>query len=168
MAEALTDDFSTRLVEHCPDAIVYADAGGTIRYWNDAATRIFGHQAEAAIGARLDLIIPERLREAHWRGFNAAIKRGATTGGRRARLTRGTHRDPDRALYVEMSFAVVTGAHGSVFGAVAVARDVTEAHLKERAERKRQFAEKAYPRTRVPRVRAYTLLAGPLLACRGT
>jgi PAS domain S-box-containing protein len=123
------------------EAVIYADRDGIIRAWNEGAAVIFGFTAAEAIGQSLDLIIPERLREAHWRGYHAAIERAATTGGRRARLTRGTHRDPDRPLYVEMSFAVVTGAQGAASGAVAVARDVTEEHLKRREERKRQFAQ---------------------------
>lgn len=128
---------SADILASIAEAVIYADRDGIIRAWNEGATTIFGFTMTEAVGQNLDLIIPERLREAHWRGYNAAIERGATAGGRRARLTRGTHREPGRALYVEMSFAVVTGPHGSVFGAVAVARNVTERHLKERAERKR-------------------------------
>lgn len=119
------------------DAVIYADRDGTIRLWNEGATAVFGFSGEDAVGQNLDLIIPEKLRAAHWRGFNAAIERGATTGGRRARLTRGLHKEPDRPLYVEMSFAVVTASNGSTAGSVAMARDVTERHLKAREERRR-------------------------------
>lgn len=121
------------IVAGIAEAVVYADREGLIRAWNEGATTIFGFTEDEALGRSLDLIIPERLRVAHWRGYHAAIERGATTGGRKARLTRGSHRDPDRRLYVEMSFAVVTDPEGSVEGAVAVARDVTEAHLDRRA-----------------------------------
>lgn len=75
--------------------------------------------------------IPEKLRAAHWKGYEAALARGATAGGRRARLTRGLHRDPHRTVYVEMTFALVTVAG-------QVARDVTERHLREREERRAQ------------------------------
>jgi len=119
------------------DAVIFADRDGTIRLWNDGATAVFGFSGEDAIGQNLDLIIPEKLRDAHWRGFNAAIERGATTGGRRARLTRGLHKEPDRPLYVEMSFAVVIAADGTTVGSVAIARDITERHLKAREERRR-------------------------------
>lgn len=129
------------ILANIADAVIYADRNGIIRTWNEGATTVFGFSEAEAVGQNLDLIIPERLREAHWRGFHAAIARGATTGGRRARLTRGTHRQAGRALYVEMSFAIVADPGGSVSGAVAVARDVTERHLEERAERKRQLAQ---------------------------
>lgn len=115
--------------------MIFADPSGTIRAWNEGAAEVFGFTAEEAVGQNLDLIIPEKLREAHWRGFNAAIARGATVGGRRARLTRGTHREADRSVYVEMTFAIVTDGDGAVLGSVAVARDVTERHLATRAKR---------------------------------
>lgn len=120
------------VLEGIADAVIYADRDGTIRLWNAGATEVFGFAASEAIGQGLDLIVPERFREAHWRGYDAAMERGATSGGSAARLTRGTHRDPERRLYVEMTFAVVTGDDGSVSGAVAVARDVTEEQLAKR------------------------------------
>jgi PAS domain S-box-containing protein len=64
------------LVEHSPDAMIFADREGIIRVWNAAATRIFGHDAEAAIGQNLDLIVPERFREQHWTGFDRALAEG--------------------------------------------------------------------------------------------
>lgn len=125
------------------DGVIVADRTGTITLWNEGAAAIFGFAASETLGKNLDLIIPEKLRAAHWRGFNAAIERGATTGGSRARVTRGLHKNPDQPLYVEMTFAIVTGADGSVAGSVAVARDITEKHLKAREERKSRVADGA-------------------------
>lgn len=65
------------LVHASPDAMILADRGGTIRVWNPAAQRVFGFTAEQAIGANLDIIIPERFREAHWTGFARAIDDGS-------------------------------------------------------------------------------------------
>lgn len=123
---------SVAVIEGIADAVIYADTEGVIRLRNPGAVAVFGFDAAEAIGQSLDLIIPERFRAAHWKGFDAAIERGGTEGGRRARLTRGVHKDTDRKLYVEMSFAVVV-ADGLVTGSVAVARDVTERHLASRA-----------------------------------
>jgi PAS domain S-box-containing protein len=50
------------------DAIIHADRSETIQRWNAAAEVLFGHSAPEAIGGNLDLIIPERLGAAHWRG----------------------------------------------------------------------------------------------------
>src|SRR4051812_31762108 len=79
----LPDDFSARLVRDCSDAIVYADAKGAIGFWNRAATRIFGYEEREALGASLDLIIPERLRARHWQGYEEVM------GGRASRYADG-------------------------------------------------------------------------------
>lgn len=126
------------IVDGIADCVIYADREGTIRGWNEGATAVFGFAAEDALGKNLDLIVPEQFRERHWDGFGAAMERGATAGGREVRLTRGTHKEAGRRLYVEMSFAVVLDPDGAAVGAVAVARDVTERHLREREERRRQ------------------------------
>jgi tRNA (guanine37-N1)-methyltransferase len=58
-------------------AIVLADSDGVIRFFSQSAERLFGHDAQAAIGQTLDLIVPPDYRERHWRGFRAAIANGA-------------------------------------------------------------------------------------------
>src|SRR5690349_24657633 len=73
--------FAERLVSGMPDAIVYADAEGTIRFWNRGATRIFGFDEAEAIGRSLDIIIPERLRARHWEGFSATMRTGRSRYG---------------------------------------------------------------------------------------
>ncbi len=121
------------LVAGTPDAIIYADREGTIRVWNDGAAALFGFSAAEALGQNLDLIIPERLRAAHWAGFDRAMETGKTKGGREVRTTRGLHKD-GRRLYVEMSFGVaVDAATGRAVGSVAMARDGTERYLASRA-----------------------------------
>src|SRR5262245_18219342 len=108
------------------DAVIYADRAGTIQRWNRAAASLFGFDAAEALGRNLDLIVPEALRAAHWRGFEAALTSGATKGSGRPTLTRATHAS-GRKLYIEMTFALVGAADGGpAQGAVAVARDVTE------------------------------------------
>ncbi|MEO8925354.1 MAG: PAS domain S-box protein [Caldimonas sp.] len=69
-------------------------------------------------------MIPEHLRAAHWRGFEAAMQSGTLRLNGRATLTRGLHKS-GRKLYIEMSFALVRDG-GVMLGSVAVARDVTE------------------------------------------
>ncbi len=124
LAEAILDQVA--------DAMVYSDTTGIIRRWNVAAAKVFGFPASEALGASLDLIIPERLRAAHWRGFDAAVASGTTRLHGRATLTRALHQSGEQ-IYVEMSFALVIDAAGAVQGSVAVARDVTERVKREKA-----------------------------------
>jgi PAS domain S-box-containing protein len=120
------------IVASLADAVIFADARGIIRVWNEAAHAVFGFSAEEALGRNLDLIIPERLRAAHWAGFDRALQSGTLRLAGRATLTRGLHKD-GRRLYVDMSFAIVRTATGEVLGAVAAARDVTEREEARRA-----------------------------------
>jgi PAS domain S-box-containing protein len=129
---SLPETTARAIVESIADALVYADAQGVIRGWNAAATQLFGFTADEAIGQSLDLIIPERLRAAHWAGFERAMQTGALRLAGRATLTRGLHKS-GRRLYVEMSFAVVRAESGAILGSVAVARDVTAAQEAKRA-----------------------------------
>ena len=64
------------ILEQIADAVIYADETGTIMRWNHAAAALFGYSAAEALGQHLELIIPEHLRAAHWRGFEAAITNG--------------------------------------------------------------------------------------------
>ena len=116
------------------EAVIHADRQGLIELWNPAAAALFGHSADEAIGQSLDLIIPERLRAAHWRGFHTAIASGQTRLHGRPTMTRALHKS-GATLYVEMSFALVSDQAGEVIGSVAVARDVTERVQREKAAR---------------------------------
>src|SRR4051794_32990802 len=73
MHATLPEDFSTRLIDECPDAVIYADAAGVVGFWNEAAPRISGYGEAEALGASLDLVIPERLRSRHWQGYNEVM-----------------------------------------------------------------------------------------------
>ncbi|MBB4361904.1 PAS domain S-box-containing protein [Bradyrhizobium sp. CIR18] len=114
------------------DALIYSDRSGTIMRWNRAAAALFGFSATEALGQNLDLIIPEHLRAAHWKGFEAALASGSMKLAGRPTLTRALHKS-GRKLYIEMTFALVRDSGGTVLGSVAMARDVTERVERERA-----------------------------------
>ena len=122
------------IVEQTTDALIYADRDGNILRWNQAACALFGFGSAEALGRSLDLIIPEHLRAAHWKGFDAALASGRTRLAGRPTVTRALHQSGQR-LYVEMTFALVKDGAGQVIGTVAVARDATERMERERAAR---------------------------------
>ena len=126
-------DLDARILDDVADALIYADRSGTIARWNRASITLFGFTAEEALGQSLDLIIPEHLRAAHWKGFDAALESGIMKLAGRPTLTRATHKD-GRKLYIEMTFALVRDQGGAVLGSVAMARDVTERVMRERGK----------------------------------
>ncbi|MHC4040361.1 PAS domain S-box protein [Bradyrhizobium sp. 23AC] len=62
-------ELDAKIVEDVADALIYSDRSGTIMRWNRAAAALFGFSAPEALGQNLDLIIPEHLRAAHWKGL---------------------------------------------------------------------------------------------------
>ncbi len=130
------NQLARQLLDQAPDAMIFADREGTIVEWNTAAESIFGHSPEEALGQSLDIIVPERFREAHWRGFERALGEGDTQYRGQALPTRSMRKD-GADIYVELTFAIVKDSEGSVVGALAHARDITERWAKEREQRQR-------------------------------
>lgn len=128
-------DLQELLIEQSPDAVIFADSAGMIRIWNAAAERIFGFTKNDALGANLNIIIPERLRDAHWRGFERALAERTTKYAGQALPTKAVRSDGSQ-IYVELTFAIVIDAKGDVLGALAHARDITKRFEKERADQK--------------------------------
>ena len=129
-------DVFKAIVEQAPDAIIFADREGAIQVWNRAAETVFGYAAAEVLGGSLDVIIPERLRRAHWEGFRRAIDSGQTKLGGRALITRSVHKNGSK-LYVELSFGLIRNGAGAIAGALAVGRDCTVRHLADSALRAR-------------------------------
>ena len=124
------------IVEQAPDAIIFADREGAIRVWNRGAEAVFGYAAAEVLGNSLDVIIPERLRRAHWEGFRRAIDTGQTKFGGRVLTTRSVHKDGSK-LYVDLSFGLIRNGAGAIAGALAVGRDCTARHIECAARQQR-------------------------------
>jgi PAS domain S-box-containing protein len=124
------------IVESASEAIIFADRDGHIRLWNRGAERVFGHAAEEVLGQRLDVIIPEHLRRAHWDAYDRSVATGCTKHTDRVLTTRSMHKNGSK-LYVDLSFGLVKDANGFVLGAFAVGRDCTARYLAGRATKMR-------------------------------
>ncbi|WP_245773855.1 PAS domain-containing protein [Pseudonocardia ammonioxydans] len=120
-----------------PDAIVAADRSGTITYWNPGAQRIFGFSAEEATGRSLDLIIPERLRDAHWAGWQKVMDTGRSHYHDDDLLAvPALHRDGS-TISVEFSISpLLDDDGGGLVGIAATLRDVTTKFQETRALRR--------------------------------
>jgi PAS domain S-box-containing protein len=128
------------------DALIVVDASGAISAWNRQAEVTFGWQQAEAVGRPLaELIIPERYREAHRRGFErykATLKPRMLD--RRVELT-ALHRD-GHELPVELAIAPTMTDGVLVF--LGFVRDITdrkrsEQHLLESEQHFRHLADDA-------------------------
>jgi PAS domain S-box-containing protein len=121
-----TDEALAELLRQLADAVVIADADGTITFWNDAATRLFGWPAHEALGRSLDLIIPERLRARHWAGYHQTMATGHTSYGDRLLEVPAMHRD-GRTLSIAFTVSLMHDPDdGTLTAIAAVLRDDTE------------------------------------------
>ena len=121
----LDDATLARLVDELADAVVVADTAGTITYWNRAAERIFGWSAEQALGASLDLIIPDRQRPRHWDGYHRVMATGTTKYGQDLLRVPSLHADGGRRS-IAFTVSLLDDGAGNVTGIAAVVRDETE------------------------------------------
>lgn len=130
------NQLSAEILSQAPDAIMFADREGIIRLWNFGAERIFGFSAAQAIGQSLDLIIPEKLRQRHWDGYNKTMDTGETRYGTEMLSVPALHQNGER-LSTEFSIVMLTDNDNKPLGVAAIMRDITQRHQKEKAMKER-------------------------------
>ncbi len=135
--------FAATLLAEMPDAVVYADAAGKIRFWNRGAERVFGYPDSEALGQSLDLIVPESLRARHWAGFNHTMETGQTRYGAGDLLSVPAVRKDGARISVEFTVVPFHNADGSLGGIAAVMREVTARFTEMRALRQELASLKA-------------------------
>lgn len=119
------NDFSVRMIREMPDAVIYSDADGRIRFWNAGAARTVGFTEAEALGQSLDIIIPESLRQRHWTGYDETMRTGRTRYGAGDVLAVPALRKDGTRISVEFTVVPFRDAAGGMAGIAAVLRDVT-------------------------------------------
>ncbi len=128
--KATARELEALILEQLHEAVIFVDPQGVIRLWNGGAQALFGFTAQEAVGGPLDLIIPERLRPAHDRGFRQAVASGQLKAAGRVLTTRANEKS-GRRLYVDFSFGLLRDDQGALLGVFAVGRDATARHLQD-------------------------------------
>ena len=130
-------DFAVALLDTTPDAVIYADALGKIRFWNKGAERIFGFTEAEALGQPLDIIIPDNLRARHHQGHEKTMRTGETRFGGGETLAVPALRKDGTRISVEFTIVPFRDASGAMVGLAATLRDVTARFEELRALRRR-------------------------------
>jgi len=89
----------------------------------------------------LDLIIPERLRQRHWVGYNNVIQTGHSRYTESDLLSVPAIRKDGSTISVEFTVSLIKDQTGNLMGLVAIMRDVTKQFQEMRAL-KRQLAQR--------------------------
>ena len=124
------------------DGVVVANTEGAIIFWNPGAERIFGYTESEALGKSLDIIVPERLRQRHWQGYDKTMHTGQTRYGSDLLKVPAQHKE-GHALSIAFTVAMLHAADGKVSAIVAVIRDETRRWAEERDLRQRVKALEA-------------------------
>jgi PAS domain S-box-containing protein len=135
--ESSFEKLAGKIVAAAADAIMFVDREGTIRLWNAGAERIFGWTAAEAIGKNLDLIIPERLRQRHWDGWEKVMQTGVSRYGAGEMLAVPALRKDGAPLSIEFTIEIVRDDGGAILGPAAIVRDVTARFQREKELRAR-------------------------------
>jgi two-component system sensor kinase FixL len=108
------------ILESSGDAIISRDLDGIIRGWNRAATRLYGHTAEEAVGQPGTLIIPADRHEE----LPALLARAGTRQPVESHETVRRAKD-GRLIDVALSMTPILDDGGQVVGAMTIAHDLT-------------------------------------------
>ncbi|MEO5723776.1 MAG: PAS domain S-box protein [Ilumatobacteraceae bacterium] len=129
----LSDERLAELFANLADAVIIADPEGSIIYWNASATRLFGWSHEDALGQSLDIIIPERLRARHNKGYAKVMITGHTDYGTKLLEVPAVHKDGSGLSIAFTVSLIAKPGQAAPLAIVAVLRDETARWLERRA-----------------------------------
>jgi PAS domain S-box-containing protein len=130
-----------QIIDFAQDGILFADQDGNIQLWNSGAETIFGYTSEEAIGKSLDLIVPEKLRERHWKGYLRVMETGESRYGSELLKVPAIRKDGS-TISVEFTILLVRNHQNEIIGTAAIMRDVTEGWKQEKKlKQKLKFLE---------------------------
>jgi PAS domain S-box-containing protein len=121
MERLATASLLASIVEYSEDAMIRMSLEGTIQSWNHAAHRLFGHEAEQAIGRNISLIVPEdRIGEEQQ--IIARIKSGEQV----SHFDTVRKRSDGLPVEVALTISPIRDEANEIVGISKTARDVTE------------------------------------------
>jgi diguanylate cyclase (GGDEF)-like protein/PAS domain S-box-containing protein len=124
--ESATDDLLLAVLEGLPDAVVAARRDGEIVFVNALAEELFGYRREELIGAPVQMLWPERVRERY--KLNMQLYFATEHPLRFSTEAWGLRRDG--AEFVgEMSWGIAETRSGPLL--LAIGRDITQRRAKE-------------------------------------
>jgi PAS domain S-box-containing protein len=111
------------LLESAPDGIVVVDATGTIVIVNSQTERLFGYTRQELIGQPIEMLVPERQRDAHKGDRREYVEDPKLRPMGAGRALTGRTRD-GREFPVEISLSPLVTDQGRMV--MSIVRDITE------------------------------------------
>jgi PAS domain S-box-containing protein len=123
MSDRTSQTLERELLEFAPDAVVGVDEQGEIVLANSRTEDVFGYEREELIGQRVEMLVPDALREvhvAHRTGYFEAPRTRPMGAG----LDLSARRKDGREFPCEISLSTVATDNGMM--ALAAIRDITD------------------------------------------
>ena len=117
----MSPEYLAAIVDSSDDAIIGKTLDGTIISWNAGAQRIYGYTADEVVGQPIAILVP-RDRPNELPAILARLRRGERISHYRTERIR---KDGKR-LTISVTISPVRDTAGTVVGASAIARDITE------------------------------------------
>lgn len=122
------------------DAVVVSDVQGKVIVWNAGAERMFGWSADEAMGQRMGMIVPERLRQRqrkhHWEGYDKSMQTGHTKYAHDVLRVPAVNR-AGRAMSIAFTVFMLFGPDGKPSACGSVIPDEAKRFADKRALKKR-------------------------------
>lgn len=118
-----SDDIYKTIFEAAPDGVLVADPEGVVVEVNPALLDLFGYQRDELVGASVDVLVPDALRDHHVRN-RARYGRSPHARAMGAGLQLRGRRKDGSEVPVEISLSPVEGEGGT--WVIAVVRDIAE------------------------------------------
>jgi len=113
------------------ETIITIDSRGTIAFWNEAATTMFGYTRDQAVGKPITLIMPERFRAPHRQGIARVVSTGkARILGKTVELV-GLGKD-GREFPIELSLSTWKNKGETFFSAASSTTSASGQRLRNR------------------------------------
>ena len=119
----LFDSLARAVLESASEAIVIADRSGTVVMVNGRTEALFGYTRQALIGQPLEILVPERVRDAHVAQRQTYADAPSIRPMGQGRNLAGRRKDGTE-FPIEISLSFTETANGTLF--IAFVTDITE------------------------------------------
>jgi PAS domain S-box-containing protein len=148
-------EYLAAIVDSSDDAIIGKTLDGTIISWNTGAERIYGYTADEVVGKPIAILVPSD-RPDELPSIFERLRRGERIDHYQ---TERIHKD-GRRLKISVTISPVRDSTGTIIGASAIARDITEQEraIQEALRTRDEFISIATHELRTPLTTVYARL----------
>lgn len=122
--------FQAAILGYITDSVIVSDLQGTIIYWNEGASAVFGYTAGEMIGKSTSLLSPELDVTQNTDRFKRILAGQDYMGEWQGRRKDGT------PVWIDVKTTILRDMQGTAIGLIGIAKDITG--RKEAEERLRQ------------------------------